>query len=161
MKGSGKSGPRGIPPVSELDLPSVAKLFEEIKVMYEDLPNRMNPKCQRWIKALRESVIGFTLKMPNWEMSFSERRRCHFRFLPLLTGYQSVSAKNYQWLSKDLGIHLFSRNESGDIGGPAALQSLCICFYNRKIVVSDVLKEMMMSRKHYMFFIRELRTIGE
>jgi len=68
-------------PVSELDSSSVAKLFEEIKVMYQDLPSRIESRVSDGSRPTRKRHRIHPKML--LEMSFSERGGAT-PFLPLL-----------------------------------------------------------------------------
>lgn len=96
-------------PVSELDSSSVAKLFEEIKVMYQDLPGRIESRIGDGARPIRNRLRIHPKML--LEMSFSERGGTT-AFLPLVQA-ASVYREELPWLY-DLSYELFIADESGD-----------------------------------------------
>jgi hypothetical protein len=96
-------------PVSELDSSSVAKLFEEIKVMYQDLPGRIESRIGDGARPIRNRLRIHPKML--LEMSFSERGG-PTAFLPLVQA-ASVYREELPWLY-DLSYELFIADESGD-----------------------------------------------
>jgi hypothetical protein len=96
-------------PVSELDSSSVAKLFEEIKVMYQDLPGRIESRIGDGARPIRNRLRIHPKML--LEMMFSERGG-PTAFLPLVQS-ASVYREELPWLY-DLSYELFIADESGD-----------------------------------------------
>jgi hypothetical protein len=136
-------------PVSELDSSSVAKLFEEIKVMYLDLPSRIESRISEGSSPMRKRHRIHPKMLLN--MSFSERGS-PTPFLPLVQA-ASQYRDEIPWIY-DLAYELFVADESGDHRRVQRLSralSSALQSYRR----NPMFEELHPSKETYMF-IREL-----
>jgi hypothetical protein len=141
-------------PVSELDSSSVAKLFEEIKVMYQDLPGRIESRIGDGARPMRmRPRVHPKIFL---ELSFSERGG-PTPFLPLVQA-ASQYRDELPWLY-DLSFELYVAAELGDHRRVERLLR-AISIASQSLRRNPMFEDLMMSKETYMF-VRDLPEILE
>ena len=137
------------PPVNEIDNSSVAKLFEEIKVMYQDLPGRIESRVNDGHRPThRRRRIHPKMLL---EFSFSERG-FGSAFLPLVQA-TSQYREEMPWIY-DMSYDLYLADEAGDLRKVQRIaKALGTALHAQRR--NPMFEEMMQSKDAYLF-VREL-----